>query len=353
MVKILYVINKSTDGGVVSTTRNRINAFISRGFEAEVFFLARGDGAKMFREIPHYYIENTSHFQQMVEKGGYDCIIFVYSLDYLKYLPNNYHGKKIYELRGWSQGVVKQLKKKNISKSVDAIVCIAKYLEPLVKPYFRGDVPIFIDGNTVDPIFHYLNASKRNWSESPNPIKGHSVIAFVGRVEGLKNWREFVEIYRILEKKYPVEAWFLSNPKSSNSIANLHKLCSTHRLKYKVIHVFNENMPEIYSIIADSGGCVLSTSLREGLGNSLLEPMACKCPVVSSDSPGKNEVIINEQNGMLYKLGDINMGVSCIEKILKDTPLRKKIIQNALSTIQYDYHPNVYVDRYVDILSKI
>lgn len=200
MVKILYVINQSSDGGSQTTTRNRINAFRSRGFEAEVFFTVRGDGAKMFREIDHYYIENTSHFQQMIEKGGYDCIIFVLSLDYLKYLPKNYKGKIIYEIRGWSNGVIKRLKKNNISKSVDAIVCIAKYLEPLVKPYLSEDVPIFIDGNTVDPMFHYLEASKRSWTKPPKPIEGHPVIAFVGRVEFTKNWREFVKIYRKLEK---------------------------------------------------------------------------------------------------------------------------------------------------------
>lgn len=351
-MKILYVIQKSTDGGAVTTTRSRINAFRKRGIEAEVLFFSRGDGAKLFKGIPHYYVKGIDDFQKRITKGGYDCIIFVYALDYLKHMPGSYKGKKIYELRGWTNGSVTQVSKKDISKSVDALVCIAKYIKPLVRPYFRKDIPIFVDGNTVDPMFQYVKSSKRSWANAPKPAPNHSVIAFVGRVDHNKNWREFIKIFRILAKKHPIEAWFISNP-SSREIHDMHQECLKHQLKYKVVHVFNEHMPELYSIVADSGGCVLSTSLSEGLGNSILESMACQCPVVSSDKPGKNEIITHEHNGMLYKLRDINKGAGCVEKILKDPPFRQNIIQNALSTIQNDYNQDVYVDRYLNILSKI
>ncbi|KPH71105.1 hypothetical protein [Oceanobacillus caeni] len=230
-MKILYVINKSTDGGAVSTTRNRINAFRKRGIEAEVFFLSRGDGANMFKDIPHYYLKNVKDFQKRITNGGYDCIIFVYSLDYLKHVPSSYKGKKIYELRGWSKGVISQIRKKNISKSVDAIVCIAHHIVPLVRPYFKKGTPIFVDGNTIDPIFQYVEQSTRAWKESPKPKKDHSVIAFVGRVEMQKNWKEFISIFRIFAKKYPVEAWFLSNPKTSNGIEDLHRICEKKSIK--------------------------------------------------------------------------------------------------------------------------
>ena len=352
-MKILYVINKSTDGGLETTTRSRINAFHKRGIKAEIIFLARGDGANIFRTIPHYYINDINDFQQKIIEGNYDCIIFVYSLDYLKYVPKSYKGIKIYELRGWGPGVVRQLNKNDISKSVDAVVCIAKYIKPLVRPYFSNNIPIFVDGNTVDSIFQYLEPSSRSWEKASQPKPNYSVIAFVGRIESQKNWQEFIKIYRILERKYPIEAWFISNPKTSSGINDMQRECLKHQLKYKLIHVPNEHMPEVYSIIADSGGCVLSTSIREGLGNSILEPMACQCPVVSSDKPGKNEIITHEYNGMLYKLGDINKGAGCVEKILKDLPFRQNMIQNALSTIQNDYNQDVYVNRYVNILAKI
>ncbi|QQK80837.1 glycosyltransferase family 4 protein [Salicibibacter cibi] len=352
-MKILYVINKSTDGGVVSTTRSRINAFRKKGIEAEVFFLYRGDGAKMFENIRHYHSNRVKDFQERVTKGGYDCVIFVYSLNYLKHLPSSYKGKKVYELRGWTTGAEKQVSKKNISKSVDAIICIAHYIVPLVRPYFRKDIPIFVDGNTVDSLFYYVNDAKKVQKAALKPQKGHAVIAFVGRITTQKNWKEFIRIFRNISDEYQVEAWFVSNPKTSSDLQELHRICNNNHVNYKVFHVYNENMPEVYSTIADSGGCVLSTSIREGLGNSILEPMACQCPVVSSDKPGKNEIISHQSNGMLYELGNIKKGTGCVEKLLKDAPFRNTMIKNALSTIQRNYNQDVYVDRYLDIVTKI
>ena len=352
-MKILYVINRSTDGGLVSTTRSRIHAFKKRGVLAEVAFLSRGDGANMFKEITHYYIESIKHFQQIIVQGYYDCIIFVYSLDYRKYVPDDYKGKIIYELRGWSPGVVKQLQKKNINKSVDGVVCIANYIKPLVKKYFSDSIPIFIDGNTVNPIFRYVPLSKRSWAPLSKINIRDPVIAFVGRVENQKNWREFIEICNKVTKQIPIEVWIITNPKTSNSFHQMLPRCSDYRLKARVFHVFNDQMPDVYSSIADSGGCVLSTSIREGLGNSILEPMACLCPVVSSDKPGKNEIIFHGHNGMLYPLGSIEEAANLVEKVIKDSQLRKGLIQNARATIKDRYNQNLYVERYIDIIEEI
>lgn len=351
-MKILYVINRSTDGGLVTTTRSRIQAFKKNGIEAEVAFLSRGDGADMFKEINHYYIMNIAHFQQMILKGNYHCIIFVYSLDYRKYVPNDYKGKIIYELRGWSSGVIRQLTKRNVNKSVDGIVCIANYIKPLVRKYFNNGIPIFVDGNTVNPIFQYVPNSERKKFKVEGQVKEKPIIAFVGRVEAQKNWKEFLKICKNLSLKMPIDIWFITNPKTSNSFNQMLHQCAVYRLNPSVYHVSNDKMPEVYSRIAGSGGCVLSTSIREGLGNSILEPMACLCPVVSSNKPGKNEIISHEQNGMLYQLGNIQQAATYIEKVCKDSSFRETLIKNGLATIQNHYNQDVYVKRYLNILAE-
>ena len=63
-------------------------------------------------------------------------------------------------------------------------------------------------------------------------------------------------------------------------------------------------MPELYRTIAASGGAVVSTSEREGLGLSLLEAQACACLAIGPDVAGVNESVSPQHGGVLYP-GDI------------------------------------------------
>ena len=61
-----------------------------------------------------------------------------------------------------------------------------------------------------------------------------------------------------------------------------------------------ERLPEFLREVAASGGCVLSTSVREGLSMALIEAQACGCPVIGADVRGVNEVVRPEHGGVLY-----------------------------------------------------
>jgi hypothetical protein len=64
--------------------------------------------------------------------------------------------------------------------------------------------------------------------------------------------------------------------------------------------VSKEELPAFFQEVADSGGCVLSTSVSEGLPMALLEAQACGCPVIGTDVRGVKEVVVQEYGGVLY-----------------------------------------------------
>jgi hypothetical protein len=64
--------------------------------------------------------------------------------------------------------------------------------------------------------------------------------------------------------------------------------------------VQKDKLPAFFQEVADSGGCVLSTSISEGLPMALLEAQACGCPVIGTNVRGVNEVVVQEYGGVLY-----------------------------------------------------
>ena len=64
-----------------------------------------------------------------------------------------------------------------------------------------------------------------------------------------------------------------------------------------------EGLPAFFQEVAASGGCVLSTSVREGLPMALVEAQACGCPVIGPDVRGVNECVDPAQGGLLYQSG--------------------------------------------------
>lgn len=60
--------------------------------------------------------------------------------------------------------------------------------------------------------------------------------------------------------------------------------------------------------------CVVSTSLREGLGINILEAMASGVPIIATKNRGHNELIENGKNGYLTEKKDIN---KLLEKVLQ------------------------------------
>jgi glycosyltransferase involved in cell wall biosynthesis len=355
-MKIVYLVPRPNVGGLQTTLRNRIHALQAFNIHAEVFFFGRGDGEYIFKNIPYFFIKSKSEFRDKIERGNYDYISFIYSLEYLCEVPNSFVGKIIYEIRGWNGEIANYIKGINRSHKVDGVLCIAKYLKQLVYRNLKIKVPVYVDGNTVHSMFQYMNPQSRVWGKIPTPRSGHKVIGFVGRVQKSKNWYEFMRICKILSKFVDIEMWIICNPNTSKDLATLLDVSSQWGLKRRVRViplVPNQFMPEVYSAIKDSRGCILSTSRREGLGNHILEPMACSLPVVSTNVPGKNEIISHRYNGMLYKLGEINRAVRYVKSIIEDQELRVKIEKNGLRTIRRQYNPQKYASRYLDILSKI
>ncbi len=94
-----------------------------------------------------------------------------------------------------------------------------------------------------------------------------------------------------------------------------------------------EDMAKVYRKTADSGGFLLSTSLSESAPMTFIESMVCRCPVISSNVGGVQELIEHERTGFLYATGEIEAVVKILEETCAsgESGLRQRIVENALS----------------------
>lgn len=80
--------------------------------------------------------------------------------------------------------------------------------------------------------------------------------------------------------------------------------------------------------------CFAFPSIREGLGMSALEAMACGLPVIARENRGTKEYMVNGHNGIVCKTDDFKEYAAAILKIKDSVETRKTMGRNAKETVK-------------------
>jgi glycosyltransferase involved in cell wall biosynthesis len=83
--------------------------------------------------------------------------------------------------------------------------------------------------------------------------------------------------------------------------------------------------PDAIDIIADLD-VLVSASLWEGLPTVILEAMALGTPVVATDIPGTNELILHEQTGLLVPPRNPPALAQAMERLINDRNLAQQLV---------------------------
>jgi glycosyltransferase involved in cell wall biosynthesis len=110
-----------------------------------------------------------------------------------------------------------------------------------------------------------------------------------------------------------------------------------------------EDMPSLFAV---SDVCVLPAR-KEGLGLVLLEAMAIRCPVVASNSPGIDEVITSEDDGLLFEPDDDADLARQLTRLFGNAELMKKVKANGLKTVVKRFSASRMADDHVRLYSSL
>jgi glycosyltransferase involved in cell wall biosynthesis len=135
--------------------------------------------------------------------------------------------------------------------------------------------------------------------------------------------------------------------------ARLQALCQSLALEERVI--FTGFRSDIQSWLAHCDLFVLP-SLYEGTSLSVLEAMAAGKPVIASDIPGNDEVIVHGKTGWLVPPGDAIQLSQALRALLVDTALAQRLALAGQAKVQREYSVKAMVEQveqvYADLLDK-
>lgn len=95
------------------------------------------------------------------------------------------------------------------------------------------------------------------------------------------------------------------------------------------------------------------TSVSEGTPRSLMEALFLKVPVVAYDVEGVDQLITNEETGLLAPLNNEDMLEQQCRRILTDSDLVDKVSSNGRARIVNEFSASVMAKRYRSLYSKM
>ena len=237
--------------------------------------------------------------------------------------------QQINQLHGKQTGNISTKYEKNALDWADAITVVSKE----AYDYYT---------NLGYNVFQIPNAINFSSLTSKIDRRYEKQIIFVGRLSREKGIDNLISI----SKKLPndVHLVILGTGPEEHKIIDLVK-------NHKNIHFFGyQKKEETISLIRGSD-ILIQPSLNEGISSTILEAMACKTIVVTTNVGGNKELIISEETGFLLSINS-DLFIEKINYIFTHQDMSEKIINNAFRFAQqYDW--NEVGKKYLKLYEKL
>ncbi|HEX2645273.1 MAG TPA: glycosyltransferase family 4 protein [Thermoanaerobaculia bacterium] len=309
-LKVLFVYKYLTLGGVETVLRARLDSLDRHGIEAHAWFFHDLGGRSVFAGREDRICIGAVEECLAAAGDGFDLLV---SIDTEEVFP---------------------LLKTEAGAGAPRLVveCHSPYLENI--EYLRGlaayhPAAVFVPSDYQRRIVRERLGEGVPVQVVPNPLRAAFVdepapfpapiprpaVAWIGRMDDLKNWTGFVDLAGRLVQRDPgkdIEFWIAGKPVAAEGGEDLRKRGTEAgilgRLKW-FRGLPHARVPAFLDAVRDSGGVVVSTSKGESFGMTVAEAMARGCAVVTPARAPFNEFVTDGETGLLIPL----TGPNCIE----------------------------------------
>lgn len=99
--------------------------------------------------------------------------------------------------------------------------------------------------------------------------------------------------------------------------------------------------------------CTLCSDKAEGVPQAVLQQLSAQRAVIGSDAGDVNQVILNEETGLLYEPGDLRALEDGVTRLLDDVDLRQKLGKSGREFVIANHSKEIMLDQTETIYAKV
>ena len=187
--------------------------------------------------------------------------------------------------------------------------------------------------------------------KSDNPLKnkdGEKRIGFIGQMISRKNIHDILDIFETLSQKHAnLRLIFVGDGDQRKELESYAKTLNSNN-KIDFLGFRDDRLQLLQSF-----DLFVMTSTLEGIPRCLMEACAMGVPVAAYDIPGIDQLITNEDTGLLATLGDKNTLASHWEKLLFDHQTAISLAENARQYVHTHYSAQRMADEYLELFTNL
>jgi L-malate glycosyltransferase len=208
-----------------------------------------------------------------------------------------------------------------------------------------------LDPLGIDVIYNGIDSIKNKMDIEDSILKykrnGYFLIGCISRLTQNKGIEVLIDAARIIDKDKKKIKFFIIG--DGDKKLELEEYCK--RMNLSNIDFLGFKLNAIDYI--DNFDLIVQPSFSEGLGLTAIEALSRSKPVVASDIPGLNEVVIDNYNGILFPAGDSEKLVKCIYRIYLSGNEYKKICDNAINYYNNNFNSKNYLLKHKELYNNI
>lgn len=225
----------------------------------------------------------------------------------------------------------------------DINISISRAVQKFVAEFDKRQSPIIYRGLNFESIAETLPNL-----EIKKEFENKIIISFVGRLYKWKGVEKSIQAIRSLPQEIKDKVIFLivgngedflylkKISEKENAIKMLGNLT-----REKALGILK--VSDIYIHSAYPGG---------GLSTSLLEAMCSECAIIATPNEGADEVIRNDENGILIKNPDAQEIAQQLILLFENKELRQKLSQQAKKDVLKNFSWEKSIEKYINIIEK-
>lgn len=239
--------------------------------------------------------------------------------------------------------ILNVLAKYNILKADACRVINTKEKEVYLKN--RVSCPIYIVNTPVN--VKKFNIPSDELQKIKSIFQGKNVILWAGRAVKVKNLKFWFDVAKLLiEKRDDIHFCVASDFSDPDFDIPRHveKLGLEHYFTFTGF-IPHEELAKYYMCST----LFLHTAFYEGFGKVYVEAMNYGLPIVTSNTSGAQDVIINNENGFIIDDFDVTKFVEKIELLLDNQDVYKRISENNIINVKENYNRDKNIQKLISI----